>query len=201
MFCLADILVYLLGHASWSKERLKGFRKEKGYRLHVDGHVLTVELHSLTHDHIYVRAQCTRETSQSEKAYLTWCLLEKENACIVSAGCECTGDDGACKHVVALLFSIVDWSDRHVDRSTETCRCQNVRCARWLTCRVSGDPLESTDVRCLDKCHIAQAPDVCAVGDPAVYLTGSRKGQPVRCTTNNDCRNGTECVLCTYAQN
>ncbi|XP_046557759.1 uncharacterized protein LOC124266950 [Haliotis rubra] len=78
MFCQADILVYLLGHASWSKERLKGFRKEKGYRLHVDGHVHTVELHSLTHDHIYVRAQCTRETSQSEKAYLTWCLLEKE---------------------------------------------------------------------------------------------------------------------------
>ncbi|XP_067658224.1 uncharacterized protein [Haliotis asinina] len=91
MFCQADILVYLLGPASWSKERLKGFRKEKGYRLHTDGHIHAVELHSLSHNHTYVRAHCTRETSQSEKPYLTWCLLERGNACIVSAGCECTG--------------------------------------------------------------------------------------------------------------
>ena len=32
----------------------------------------------------------------------------------------CCRDDGGCKHVVALLFSLVEWSERHMDRNTAT---------------------------------------------------------------------------------
>ncbi|KAK3106582.1 hypothetical protein FSP39_023075, partial [Pinctada imbricata] len=34
---------------------------------------------------------------------------------------EWSQDDGGCKHVVALLFSLAQWSERHTDRNTETC--------------------------------------------------------------------------------
>lgn len=64
--------------------------------------------------------QQNKETLQSADQYRTWCQLNRVDGCCTHAGCDCTGDDGGCKHVVALLFSLSLWSMRHIDRNTET---------------------------------------------------------------------------------
>ncbi|KAK3091881.1 hypothetical protein FSP39_023407 [Pinctada imbricata] len=120
VFSQADIFVYLLSKSEWSPVRLQSYKSERGYRLFQSNHIHTVLCHQLQHDHLYIKAKCIRETSQSADPYRTWCLLNSDGSC-VSAGCECTGDDGGCKHVVALLFSLAQWSERHTDRNTETC--------------------------------------------------------------------------------
>ncbi|KAK3850181.1 hypothetical protein Pcinc_043097 [Petrolisthes cinctipes] len=45
------------------------------------------------------------QTSQKENPYCVW-LLAASNGDIYTAGCQCIGDDGGCKHVVALLFAV-----------------------------------------------------------------------------------------------
>ena len=49
----------------------------------------------------------------------------------------CCRDDGGCKHVVALLFSLVEWSERHMDRNTAT--CTDVHCV-WDRLRRESKP-------------------------------------------------------------
>nr|XP_034315695.1 uncharacterized protein LOC117685416 [Crassostrea gigas] len=116
----ADIFVLLLSNAQWTADRTKCYKQERGYRLFKCNNISAVQCHALPEYHMYIRAKCLRETSQSEKPYFVWCLTDS-NGTIKSAGCECTADDGGCKHVVALLFSLVDWNERHTDRNTATC--------------------------------------------------------------------------------
>ena len=85
----ADVFAHLLMNADWPRERVKLYKQERGYHLYTNHHIHTVRTHTLLHNHMYVRGNCIRETSQSEKPYLVWCLLDSEGT-IKSAGCECT---------------------------------------------------------------------------------------------------------------
>ena len=92
-FTQADVFVYLLSKANteWSPARLQNYKFERGYKLHKSNHIHSVYCHELTHNHIYVRSLCIRETSQSADPYRTWCLLNSTDGSCVSAGCDCTG--------------------------------------------------------------------------------------------------------------
>ncbi|XP_065929416.1 uncharacterized protein [Magallana gigas] len=138
----ADIFVHLLSNAQWTADRTKCYKQERGYRLFKCNHISAVQCHTLPEDHMYIRAKCLRETSQSEKPYFVWCLTDS-NGTIKSAGCECTADDGGCKHVVALLFSLVEWSERHTDRNTAT--CTDVQCL-WDKPRRESKPKKLDDI-------------------------------------------------------
>ena len=46
-------------------------------------------------------------------------------------------DDGDCKHVVALFFSLTLWPERHVDRNTET---GTERKRKWVVPRKESKP-------------------------------------------------------------
>ncbi|XP_063444855.1 uncharacterized protein LOC134725172 [Mytilus trossulus] len=120
VFSMADVFAYLVSFAKWTPSRLKTYKNERGFRLSKSNHISSAEIFKLPHEHFYIKASCIRETSQKADPYMTWCLVNSEGVCI-SAGCHCTADDGGCKHVVALLFCLANWSDRHIDRNTETC--------------------------------------------------------------------------------
>ena len=57
-------------------------------------------------------------------------------------------DDGGCKHVVAMLFSLMDWGERHLDRNTES--CTDVPCA-WDFPRRESKPKKMDDIKMTDK--------------------------------------------------
>lgn len=52
-------------------------------------------------------------------------------------------DDGGCKHVVALLFALVVWGERHTDRYTET--CTDVKCV-WDNPRRESKPRKMDEI-------------------------------------------------------
>ena len=93
IFTQADVFVYLLSkaNAEWSPARLQNYKSERGYRLYKSNHIQSVHCHELAHNHLYVRSQCVRETSQSADPYRTWCLLNCTDGSCASAGCDCTG--------------------------------------------------------------------------------------------------------------
>ena len=57
-------------------------------------------------------------------------------------------DDGGCKHVVAMLFSLMDWGERHLDRNTES--CTDIRCT-WDFPRRESKPKKMDEIKMTDK--------------------------------------------------
>ena len=94
-----DVFAYLLSIAQWTSEQTKNYKEERGYQLFKCHHISAVQCHSLYEEHMYIRAKCLRETSQSEKPYLVWCLMNN-NGSIRSAGCECTTYVFSCLNIV-----------------------------------------------------------------------------------------------------
>ncbi|XP_070550275.1 uncharacterized protein [Ptychodera flava] len=140
---IADVFVYLISHCCWSTSRMKKYRYDRGYRLYKDGNIIGVQLHPMPDvNHLYVMGDCVRETSVREKPYKTWLLLSEEGD-IVSGGCTCVAEHGSCKHCVALLFSLQDFSDRHCDRHTAT--GTDVPCY-WDRPRQESRPLPIDDI-------------------------------------------------------
>ncbi|KAJ8309676.1 hypothetical protein KUTeg_011541 [Tegillarca granosa] len=70
-----DIFAHLMSNAGWEKKRVNQYKEERGYKLFRNRHIYGVQRHRLEHQHLYVRGLCIRETSQTEKPYLVWCLL------------------------------------------------------------------------------------------------------------------------------
>ncbi|KAK3861875.1 hypothetical protein Pcinc_032202 [Petrolisthes cinctipes] len=65
---------------------------------------MTQTIHGL----LYIKSKCIRQTAQREAPYDVWILVTEEGS-IETAGCQCIGDDGGCKHVVALLLSVANF--------------------------------------------------------------------------------------------
>jgi len=82
-----------------------------------------------------------RETCQSSNDYNLWLLLEGGH--VISGSCECTADDGGCKHIAAFLFSLASFTDRHRDRHTLVGTDQ--QCA-WDHARRESAPMEVDDI-------------------------------------------------------
>jgi len=102
---------------------------------------LQVMLSTVTEGHRYIKARCTRETSQNN-FYNLWALVDGE-ASVISGSCDCTADDSACKHFAALLFSLASFTDRHRDRHTLV--GTDVTCM-WDKPRKEGKPMECDDI-------------------------------------------------------
>lgn len=86
-----NIVVYLMEKCGWSTEQLKHYQDTRGFALKESNHIDKVKVHRILNiDFMYVRAECARQTSLSEKPYFVW-LLMKENGHIESGGCQCTG--------------------------------------------------------------------------------------------------------------
>ncbi|KAK3875201.1 hypothetical protein Pcinc_019900 [Petrolisthes cinctipes] len=71
-------------------------------------HIWKVLVKHVDHGRTFVKGSCTRQTAQTESPYEVWGLLSSGGT-IEAAGCQCTGDDGGCKHVVALMFAVADF--------------------------------------------------------------------------------------------
>ena len=85
-----DEFAYLLSIAQWTSERTRNYKQERGYQLFKCHHISAVQCHPLHEEHMYIRAKCLRKTSQSERPYLVWCLLNNNDS-IRSDGCEYIG--------------------------------------------------------------------------------------------------------------
>ena len=113
-----QVIVYLMGSCSWTSQQINSYKDSRAFALKDGNHIEKVQVHQINdHELFYVRAECQRQTSLSEKPYIVWVLLHSSGQ-VQSAGCQCTGDDGGCKHVVAVLFALIDFVDRHKDRGT-----------------------------------------------------------------------------------
>ncbi|MPC11591.1 hypothetical protein E2C01_004261 [Portunus trituberculatus] len=77
----------------------------------MEKHIDKVEMRQEEHNMTYVLALCRRQIAQSEKPYQVWLLLNNTGT-IETAGCQCIGDGGSCKNVVALMFGIEDFVAR-----------------------------------------------------------------------------------------
>ncbi|XP_063859290.1 uncharacterized protein LOC135100387 isoform X2 [Scylla paramamosain] len=139
----AKCLVYLLSKGGWSSERAISYEKERGYQLFMESHIDEVELNQEDHNMTYVWALCRRQTAQSEKPYQVWLLLNTTGT-IETAGCQCIGDDGSCKHVVALMFAIEDFVSRRGDHASAP-TCTDLPCM-WNKPRRNTKQIKAVDL-------------------------------------------------------
>ncbi|XP_061190980.1 uncharacterized protein LOC133199124 [Saccostrea echinata] len=112
-----DVSSFLQNYCGWSEERLRNRKSDSGYKLHCSGHIYDVVMALLGDDMCFIKGKCVPETRQSSDPYIPWILVEKSGH-IFSAECTCVAGDGSCKHVVALLFGIIDHVTSIEDRST-----------------------------------------------------------------------------------
>ncbi|VDI55777.1 Hypothetical predicted protein [Mytilus galloprovincialis] len=133
-----DILIYLMKVGQWNESRLSNYRRDNGFNLYTSNHIHDVKLHRLINtEYFYVRAACVPETRQSENPYNPWVIVGTEGH-FRSGGCTCVVDNGTCKHITALLFSLENFSSRHRDRNTEV--GTDVPCT-WDRARKLSEPL------------------------------------------------------------
>jgi len=96
-------------NASYQAGAMK--HKEQGYRLFRDNHVMMVRFNPADDNycifHAYVKPsfKCTGK-------YSVIIYLAKRSGCVTGAKCNCkAGAGGCCKHVAALLYSILDFTE------------------------------------------------------------------------------------------
>ena len=85
------VIVYLMDKCGWTPNQIATYKETRGFSLNNSGHIHKVQTHKIKdYEYFYIRADCTRQTSQSEKPYILWILIH--SSCkIYSAGCQCTG--------------------------------------------------------------------------------------------------------------
>ncbi|KAJ8307678.1 hypothetical protein KUTeg_014772 [Tegillarca granosa] len=135
----SDILIYCLNVCGWNNSRMTRYREDNGYQLFLAHHIKDVHLHHCKGtEFLYIKADCVPETRQSEVPYTTWVIMHRSGY-FKSGGCSCVADNGTCKHCVALLFALQQWSTRHTDRHTVT--GTDVTCV-WDKPRKTSQPLK-----------------------------------------------------------
>ncbi|XP_076095702.1 uncharacterized protein LOC143066777 [Mytilus galloprovincialis] len=136
---IGDILVYMLNYCGWSGDKLKSYKRDNGYQLFQANHIDSVKISpQFDGNCYYVGGTCVPETRQKECPYDVWILVRPSGE-IVSGGCSCVAGNGACKHCIALLFSIESFSERHRDRFTQA--CTDVVCT-WDKPKKKSEPME-----------------------------------------------------------
>ena len=93
------VVVYLMESCGWTPAQLLDYKQTRAFYLQDSRHVDRVKIHHIKHhEYLYVKSDCARQTSTSEKPYTVWVLM-KNNGQIHSAGCQCTG------YVISKLIS------------------------------------------------------------------------------------------------
>lgn len=139
-----DVLVYLMRWCGWTHERLRLYKQDNGYRLHMACHIDDVKAaYHLHQEYIYLRATCMPETRQNAQPYDVWILANKTTGEILSGGCTCVADNGTCKHCVAFIFSLSSFCERHRDRGTEV--GTDMQCI-WDKPRKKSNPQKISDI-------------------------------------------------------
>ena len=105
------IFSYLSGGRNSEKKRQGAFKsKREGYALFKASHVLDVKFNS-SHDDFCFSDARVKASMTRNKMYRTKVRQNKTGE-VVSAQCTCkAGADGYCKHVGALLYAILDFSE------------------------------------------------------------------------------------------
>ncbi|CAG2217390.1 unnamed protein product [Mytilus edulis] len=117
---IGDILVYMLYYCGWSSDKLitRTMVINELFRAnHIDSVKISPQFDGNCY---YVGGTCIPETRQKESPYDVWILVRPSGE-IVSGGCSCVAGNEACKHCIALLFSIESFSERHRDRFIQAC--------------------------------------------------------------------------------
>ncbi|KAJ8305296.1 hypothetical protein KUTeg_015841, partial [Tegillarca granosa] len=74
-----DIMLYLLKCCGWSDTKLRRYKSDDGYRLHLENHVDNVEYCSLLDlSYFYIRSTCIPQTRQNETPYTVWILITSD---------------------------------------------------------------------------------------------------------------------------
>ena len=82
--------MYLLHKCGWNPDRLRNYKQDNGYRLHLANHIDDVKASEVLHtDFMYMKCTCMPETRQSAQPYDTWVLLRISSGEIISGGCTC----------------------------------------------------------------------------------------------------------------
>ncbi|KAJ8310477.1 hypothetical protein KUTeg_012342, partial [Tegillarca granosa] len=125
----SDILIYCLNiifnKLFRNNSRMTRYREDNGYQLFLAHHIKDVHLHHCKGtEFLYIKADCFQRPDSQKSPTLP-------------------GDNGTCKHCVALLFALQQWSTRHTDRHTVT--GTDVTCV-WDKPRKTSQPLKIDDL-------------------------------------------------------
>ena len=114
---------YIFAHlaAEITKDSIK-FRqgafksKREGYALFKAGHIQKVKYNATSHQHVCFLESKVKALMTKNKLYQTRVSLRKETAGARSGYCNCkAGATGRCKHVGALLFTILDFEESELN--------------------------------------------------------------------------------------
>ena len=128
-----DLYQYLVETKSArSHDQVKKFKSLIGYQLYAAGYVQSISLCSDTGvDGVsVVKFQCKpRQRSEDPinktPFYSGWIMLDSATSSIINAHCACKGgSDGACRHTVAAIFEIIEFSDEENKVSVTSGPCQ-----------------------------------------------------------------------------
>ena len=84
-----DIMIYFMKECGWEDERLKKYKSDNGYKLHLANHVGNVEMAKIPDvPYTYIKCTCVPETRQNDTPYQTWVCI-KDDGTVHSGGCAC----------------------------------------------------------------------------------------------------------------
>ena len=124
--------------------------KEQGYRLFRDDHVKQVRFHpgSLSDNHCIFQTE-VKPSMKTTRSYSTVVALSKLTGYVIGSCCKCkAGAGGCCKHVVALLYNILDYVELGLAAIPEGKTC-NDKPQQWnrLKASASNGPILFSDIQ------------------------------------------------------
>ena len=96
----------------------KALRLGKGLAL--SGHVLDLHYSGISSfvNQCFVKSRCVRQTCLRELPYKNWVIIEKNGGKVHNAYCSCFGGiSGCCKHIAALLYSLLEISEKGLNQA------------------------------------------------------------------------------------
>eukprot|EP00794_Sanderia_malayensis_P004347 gene4347-4926_t len=117
--------------------------KLHGYKLWKEGYISNVEVKSnvLTDNLTLFLVKSNVSASMKSMKYVVYCHLNQKTGDVIHAKCNCkAGAGGCCKHVAALLYTLLDYSNLELSYVPETVTCTQVL-QKWS---VPGKKLDSS---------------------------------------------------------
>eukprot|EP00794_Sanderia_malayensis_P013123 gene13123-14471_t len=117
--------------------------KLHGYKLWKEGYISNVEVKSnvLTDNLTLYLVKSNVSASMKSIKYVVYCHLNQKTGDVIHAKCNCkAGAGGCCKHVAALLYTLLDYSNLELSYVPETVTCTQVL-QKWS---VPGKKLDSS---------------------------------------------------------
>ena len=122
--------------------------KEAGYRLYKDDHVKRVKFHPGSDNQCFCCA-LVQASFKSSTNYSTSVCLHKSDGSVFGAQCKCkAGAGGCCKHVAALFYCILDYSDHQLTQIPDHRTCTD-KPQQWNVAKeiADGGPILFSDIQ------------------------------------------------------